>query len=195
MRKKLLTAAVSIFSKKGFYKATMDEIALEAGVAKGTLYYHFENKAELFKTVILEGVNDLKDDLIETIKNYDAQGENLIKVVVKRNIEYYLKFHELTHIVLNEITNGIDDETLKEIENAKDIYMNFLTDILTKDYNKDTIYLTNFNLITSGIIGMIDGICRYYLKNDEIKSTVAENDMITYATNVIAKMITNILSL
>ena len=69
MREGLINAAVSVFSKKGFYKASMDDIAAEAEVAKGTLYYYFKNKSELFKTVVVEGINYLTDELIKIVNN------------------------------------------------------------------------------------------------------------------------------
>jgi len=53
-REKTLIAAGLVFSKKGFYRATMDEIAQEAAVAKGTLYYNFSGKSRLFAATAIE---------------------------------------------------------------------------------------------------------------------------------------------
>ena len=46
-------AAIKVFSTNGYAGATVDEIAAVAGVAKGTLYYNFKNKEDIFKFVIL----------------------------------------------------------------------------------------------------------------------------------------------
>jgi len=48
----ILEAAFEIFSEKGFSATKLDEVALRAGVAKGTLYLYFDSKAELFKKVV-----------------------------------------------------------------------------------------------------------------------------------------------
>lgn len=45
---KILKASAKCFSRKGFSETTMDEIAIEAGVSKGALYWHFKSKEELF---------------------------------------------------------------------------------------------------------------------------------------------------
>ena len=42
-------SAIKIFSDLGYRGATMDEIASNAGLAKGTLYYHFTSKEEISK--------------------------------------------------------------------------------------------------------------------------------------------------
>lgn len=45
-------AALKVFSTKGYHKATMSEIALEAGFGKGTLYWYWKSKEELYFALI-----------------------------------------------------------------------------------------------------------------------------------------------
>ncbi|WP_353963340.1 helix-turn-helix domain-containing protein [Tepidibacillus marianensis] len=44
----MFDAAIDVFSEYGFEKAKMDLIAEKANVAKGTIYYHFKSKEEIF---------------------------------------------------------------------------------------------------------------------------------------------------
>ncbi|HOJ11243.1 MAG TPA: TetR/AcrR family transcriptional regulator [Clostridiales bacterium] len=184
MRNEIINAAGSIFSRKGFYKASMDEIAVEAGVAKGTLYYYFKNKSELFRTVVVEGIDYLVKDLISLANSSDDSIENIIKSMIKTNIDYYLDYYELANIVLNEITSGIDDDVLKEIKNSKDKYIEFLAELLSNGYKQGIICYSDFNLLAAGIIGMINGICKYYLMNS---SSVDRNSITEHACNMIMK--------
>ena len=46
-RRKILEAALRVFSRKGFNGATTSEIAREAGVAEGTIFRYFETKKDL----------------------------------------------------------------------------------------------------------------------------------------------------
>ena len=43
-RSEILEAATTVFSEKGFQAATLDEVAGEAGVSKGSIYIHFDSK-------------------------------------------------------------------------------------------------------------------------------------------------------
>jgi len=182
MRDRLINAAVSVFSKNGFYKASMDDIAAEAKVAKGTLYYYFKNKSELFKTVVVEGINFLTDDLVKIVNNSNDSIENIIRSLIKKNIDFYLEYYELTNIVLNEITNGIDEDVLSEIKKAKDRYISFVAELLLEGYNQGIIRYSNFNMAAVGIIGMIDGVCKYYLSGTNL---VDKARMIEYTSNMI----------
>jgi len=67
---KLISVALEQFSDKGYVKASINDILNEAGISKGTFYYHFKNKEDLY--LYLVGV------LITEKKRYFSQ-----KVMVK----------------------------------------------------------------------------------------------------------------
>ncbi|QLQ24015.1 MAG: TetR/AcrR family transcriptional regulator [Dechloromonas sp.] len=52
----LTAAALALFVEKGFAATRLEEIAIRAGVSKGTLYLYFDSKDALFKAVIQEGI-------------------------------------------------------------------------------------------------------------------------------------------
>lgn len=78
----LLEAALDVFVEKGFAAARLDEIALRAGVSKGTLYLYFENKEALLKAVVQESIVPLiseGEDLVsQTIDDPAATLQMLI---------------------------------------------------------------------------------------------------------------------
>jgi AcrR family transcriptional regulator len=51
-REEILSAAMTCFMRKGYYRATMDDIVAESGLSKGTLYWYFKSKKELFLALI-----------------------------------------------------------------------------------------------------------------------------------------------
>jgi AcrR family transcriptional regulator len=74
-REKILTAAARMFGKYGFQKTTVDEIARTAHKAKGSVYYYFKSKEELFLAVVTQEINVLKSGLTRVIvDSQDATG-------------------------------------------------------------------------------------------------------------------------
>jgi AcrR family transcriptional regulator len=61
----ILTAALACFAERGFAATRLDDVALRAGVTKGTLYLYFQNKEELFKAVV-------RQELIPNIARVEA---------------------------------------------------------------------------------------------------------------------------
>jgi TetR/AcrR family acrAB operon transcriptional repressor len=51
-RETLLKAALNVFSRKGFASSTLEDIAQEAGVTRGAVYWHFQGKADLYNTLM-----------------------------------------------------------------------------------------------------------------------------------------------
>ena len=53
-RQQIVDAAAVVFSKKGYWATTMDEVSRQAGMSKKTVYQHFSSKADIFD-LLLEG--------------------------------------------------------------------------------------------------------------------------------------------
>lgn len=51
-RVRILESAGRVFARKGLQKATLDEVAADAGVTKGAIYWHFKNKNDLFFSLL-----------------------------------------------------------------------------------------------------------------------------------------------
>jgi AcrR family transcriptional regulator len=68
----IVESATKFFSKFGFYKTTMDEIAKHIHKAKGVLYYYFRSKEALFNEVLKQELNAVKSELSKiTCSNAD----------------------------------------------------------------------------------------------------------------------------
>ena len=52
----ILDAALALFTEKGYTSARIDDVALRAGVSKGTVYLYFESKEALFKAMVRKKV-------------------------------------------------------------------------------------------------------------------------------------------
>lgn len=81
-------AAVKIIAEEGFFSATTDKIAKEAGLAVGTIYNYFSNKEDILKYILD----------VEYQKRYEFYQE-----VKSRQIEPLLKIKELLNFHFNEI--------------------------------------------------------------------------------------------
>jgi AcrR family transcriptional regulator len=83
-RKKVIITAGQIFSRYGFRKTTMDEIARELKMGKSSIYYYFESKEEIFEAVVLYEANILRNELTTAIKSVDSPIEKMKSYVFVR---------------------------------------------------------------------------------------------------------------
>lgn len=105
-KERLVSAAGRIFSKFGFEKTTMNEIAMEARKGKSSLYYYFSSKEEIFKAVVEYEAEILKEKILDTLKSNDNTLEKFRKYIITRfngirelgNLYNALRSDLLTHL-------------------------------------------------------------------------------------------------
>jgi len=76
-RTEIVDAARTVFARRGFAQGIMDEIAKEAGVAKGTLYLYFRSKTEIYKAVLDHDMKTLKASTLDRIDAAKSLKEKL----------------------------------------------------------------------------------------------------------------------
>lgn len=120
-RYKIVKVATNLFGRFGFHKTSMDEIAKIARKAKGSLYYHFASKEELFKEVVSKEIMNLKDQLDVIINNTDLNTSGKLKLYLLKRMEILndaVNYHETLKADFFEHFDFIDDlrEELDEWE-------------------------------------------------------------------------------
>jgi AcrR family transcriptional regulator len=98
----IFQAAMKEFSSKGYNGATVDNIALEAGVAKGTLYYNFKSKEEIFKYIIKEGMNKIKEDIQREVENVQEPISKL-KTLCRVQLKLIYENKDLFKVIMSQI--------------------------------------------------------------------------------------------
>jgi AcrR family transcriptional regulator len=83
-RKKVIVTAGQIFSRYGFRKTTMDEIAKALRMGKSSIYYYFESKEDIFEAVLLNEANILRNDLTTAIKSVESPIDKMRNYVFVR---------------------------------------------------------------------------------------------------------------
>lgn len=73
----ILDAALHCFTKKGYYKATMDFIAQEAGISKPGLYLHFASKDDLFVRLFSYMGDKYFHQILTHLENTDSPEKQL----------------------------------------------------------------------------------------------------------------------
>ncbi len=122
-KNKIVSVASKLFARYGFYKTSMDEIAKIARKAKGSLYYHFANKEDLFKEVVANEIANLKKELNTVIELNINSKEKIKKYLVKRMevLNSAANYHETLKADFFEHFDFIDDlrKDLDEWEKSK----------------------------------------------------------------------------
>ncbi|HPD19271.1 MAG TPA: TetR/AcrR family transcriptional regulator [Candidatus Goldiibacteriota bacterium] len=116
-KNKILEASKNLFSKYGLKKTTMEEIAANANIAKGTIYNYYHTKEEIFSEVIKLESEILLSEIEKNLKNCKTIREK-IRTFVMTKILYYREaviFYDVSHKVISEM--------LPEIKQYRNTYL------------------------------------------------------------------------
>jgi AcrR family transcriptional regulator len=152
-RQKLYEAAVTLIAEQGFSATTVDEIAERAGVAKGTVYYNFGSKAELFEALLLHGVDLLTTALREAAA--DRPPREALDAMVHAGLEFIRRYPSFAQLMVAETwrTNRSWHEALRQ---ARDQAVSTVAGVLAEAARQDLLPGdVDIPLTASAIIGMV----------------------------------------
>jgi len=79
----LLAAALDLFVEKGFAATRSEEVAVRAGVSKGTLFLYFPTKEELFKAVVRENISGRFHEWNDEFRRFEGSSEEMVRYCLK----------------------------------------------------------------------------------------------------------------
>ena len=176
-RKKILAAALEVFSAKGFHGTTVDEIAERAGLGKGTVYRHFHSKKGLFSELIRLKVAELEETVQGTI-DPRADVLDIIQTYLRVYFSFFDRNRDLYKVLIQEQSDfGAEVKAL------------YIGNILKKvPLLKRKIFLAarsgqlkqmDFHTVFYGVMGFIDGVMQKWLGSEREYSLVDEIPTVT----------------
>jgi AcrR family transcriptional regulator len=157
-RQKLYEAAVTLIAEQGFSATTVDEIAERASVAKGTVYYNFASKNELFEELLRHGVGLLTASLKEAGDEVIARGGNRVDALdamIRAGLSFILRYPSFIQLYVAEVwrTNRAWQATLTVVrQQVVSVVEDVLRDAVADGELSDEI---DVPLTASALIGMV----------------------------------------
>ncbi len=98
-RERILSAAITVFSQKGYHTARMDDIVAEAHSSKGAVYFHFPGKEQLFLALIDAFAEKLETRLAEAIAA-EQGGMRRVEAALEAGLGVFGEYRQLAKIFL-----------------------------------------------------------------------------------------------
>jgi AcrR family transcriptional regulator len=98
----ILNAARCVFARQGYADTVVDDIAGQAGIAKGTLYLYFKSKEEIFLGALLEDARRMEDLTRERMEAAES-WEDKLRAYIDVRLDYLDSHRDFLRIYLAEI--------------------------------------------------------------------------------------------
>jgi len=154
-RENILKIAREIFSKYGFKKTTLDDIANAVRKGKSSLYYYFKSKEDLFQAVIMKEVDILGHEL-EIVINRNTDPVDKLRDYILTKLATFRSLANFYHAIENDVTAvGFIDEIKMRYEQDE---IRMIKRILIEGVRKNEFEIYDFNLAAIGITTAIKGL-------------------------------------
>lgn len=169
MRKgQILAAAVELFSRYGYHETEVEAIARVAGVSKGTIYNHFEDKHALFMATVEFGIERLTKRIGESTRDIADPASRL-----ERAIDSYLSFlGENRHLYRIVFLHRSTLREAEELRFAKRFLAHFslFEGILADGVERKSFRRVDLRIASFAITGMILEAHRSQISGGAVKA-------------------------
>jgi AcrR family transcriptional regulator len=123
LKETLLQAGLRCFARKGYHATTLDEIAKEAQVTKGAVYWHYRDKQELFLCVMRERTRTLEAEALRAMEGQTTRVGQ-IRAILETIFSFYAGNPAFAHLA-GLLRSGPDEEFEAEASvELRDFYHN-----------------------------------------------------------------------
>jgi len=157
VKEKIVNAALMTFSKYGYDRTRMDDVAEAAKVSKGRLYLYFKNKEELFYAISERNIADLKQQLSTLFTGK--------KNLISGSGNFYENFRSKNTTDLEKVFFEIIAESSRNLKLRKMLYeqrikiFDVVIEYLNSQMQRGLIKKgTNTKAIASGLVSLYNGL-------------------------------------
>lgn len=172
-KRKIFETSMKLFAEKGYDATSIEEITATVGVAKGTLYYHFSSKEEIFNFLVEEGVKLLKNSIAIKTDNLENSIDK-IRAIVLIQIKILVKYESFMTIILSQIWGS--DTRSQMCRSYVFEYIQMIEEIVRDGIKKGEIIDGDPNVIASGIFGFTCSSLIYKMRHNNENLDVATLD-------------------
>lgn len=184
----IIDAALLVFSKVGFSKTKIQDIADQAGIGKGTVYEYFKSKNELFEMTIIRFIELLNTEIGKKIFLINDPSEKL-RVFIKESFSAYKTHSHYMDIMFDYWSEGIRDNNKKSLMvKMYDEYTDYICSILDEGISKKAFDIENPSAFAAILLCAMDGLLlRWLMDKDNFPIDDVVNTLIDSTFNGIKK--------
>jgi TetR/AcrR family transcriptional regulator, fatty acid metabolism regulator protein len=164
LREKILSSAAELFGKKEYHLVLTDEVAARAGVGKGSLYRQFASKEELYAAVVIEGFEQLLEQIRESL-THSASVRERVLTLVSHALNYFWQRRQFFTILRDP--SALPRRQARKYFDQREEMSQLVTNLLEEGTASGEFRSSlNARIAAESLLGMLRGINFY--RPDEV---------------------------
>src|SRR5262245_39119177 len=158
----ILDTAARLFDKRHYHEVRMEDVAAQAGVAKGTIYRYFQDKEDLYLALLVSSLERLYSEISSALARARTPEEK-VTIFLQRSMEFFEHYPYYFDLV-QRIEGTVSAERLAPLADSRERFFRLVTD-LVRELNATGRYHAPDPLLAAlALTGMNRQILRFYPK-------------------------------
>ena len=179
-KRKIFEASMKLFAEKGYDATSVEEITATVGVAKGTLYYHFSSKEEIYNFLLEEGTKLLINNIDVKVSKLNNSIDKLRSIALLQ-LRVITKYQNLITIYLSQVWGS--DQRNQKCQKYINDYISKINEIVEDGIKKGELKEGTSETIASEIFAFTCAGFMYKIKSGkpiDVKELCIEFDKMIY---------------
>jgi AcrR family transcriptional regulator len=176
IKHKIVGIASNVFSKFGFKKATMEDIAKAAGMGKSSIYYYFKSKEEIFEAVVKKEAATLSVELEKKVINANDDPKEKIRNYVFIRMKYLKEMVNFYEALKNDyLANLTFTERIRKKYDREE--QDTIRNILEEGVNQGIFKVNNTKFAAMALVTFLKGLEKTMIIDEEIDMNSLEKNL------------------
>lgn len=159
-QEQILLAAARVFSLRGFHQATVDEIAQDAGVGKGTIYLHFRSKEALLDACLRYFIGRHAAEIQRRVEEIQGGPAEQLRWILLTEFQFLLRHADMAKVAFSGHTGvGTDPEFQSTMLRLHGQRLNMIEGIIQRGQESNVFKAAiPARLAAEAFVGMSNGL-------------------------------------
>jgi AcrR family transcriptional regulator len=169
LRKKeqILASAIKVINQRGYSGATMEEIAAELYMTKGSLYYYFKNKSDLMYQCHNFVLSQAIADHEEILQHKEDSAESLLRKMIAIHISYAVDEKEVFNLIM-EPKRFFNKEQLDLVLKLRKKYEKLFDEVISLGLERGEFQHKEPKIVRMIILGAMNWMQQWYKMNGRL---------------------------
>ncbi|SHK01754.1 TetR/AcrR family transcriptional regulator [Desulforamulus aeronauticus] len=183
-RDKIILGFRKLAEEKGFYSATVDELAARHNMSKRTIYRYFKSKEEIIEAVMDSFMKEAEREVFATLNRIENPIEKLtlfIQIVAQ-------KLRTLTPVLIGDLPKHYP-QIWEKVEQFRTEKLNYLTGIMIEGSKQGYLKEINHTVVTASLLATVRAVVNptFIMENNLTPEETFKTVMNTFLYGIVAK--------
>ncbi len=161
-RKKILAAALDLFSSRGYAETTIEDVRAASGASTGSIYHHFRSKQALAAALYIEGVTAYQRQMLDVLAAH-PDAEDGVRATVRNYLRWVAENPKLARFLLTTPEPDLPNETIGDLEDLNGYFLSETAAWRRRHHVTGALRVVPSDLYRAVVIGGAEAFARLWL--------------------------------